>query len=66
MIIVNVNGRNKYFPEITDFPYASTLAPEAQKNLKSELELKLEKFYRQRKYIAMMLAKKDKISKKAA
>ena len=64
--ITQSNGRTKCFAEIEDFPYANTLSVDAYNSLKADLELKIEKYYKQRKFIAMMLAKKDKALKMAA
>ena len=61
MIVIEKPGkRAKYFAEITDFPYANTLAPSAYEELKAHLEQKIQNYYKQQKFIAMMMAKKDK------
>ena len=62
MVVIKKPGkRAKYFAEIDDFPYAkSSLTPEAYNELKNHLEEKLENYYKQQRYIAMMLEKKEK------
>ena len=64
MLIVQVRGKDKYFPEITDFPYAHQLSAESYQHLKSSLEKDIENYYKQRKYILMLMAKKNKKDKK--
>lgn len=61
MVIIEKPGkRARYFAEIEDFPYANSLSTEVYEHLKSQLELKLENYYKQQKFIAMMMAQKDK------
>lgn len=60
MIIEKRRGKDVYFPELKDFPYAHTLSPWAQEELKRHLADKLEKFYKQKRYIAMCIAKGEK------
>lgn len=64
MLVVKVRGRNKYFPEIEDFPHANLLSKEAFTHLKNSLEKDIENYYKQRKYILMLMAKKNKKDKK--
>ena len=64
MLIVQVRGKDKYFPEIEDFPYAKSLSKESYQHLKSSLEKDIENYYKQRKYILMLMAKKNKKDKK--
>ena len=57
MIIEKRRGKPVYFAEVSDFQYFNTLSAEAQVELKEHLEDKLEKFYKQKRYIAMCIAK---------
>lgn len=49
-----------YFAEIKDFPYAYTLSSSARKELEEHLEDKYTKFCKQKRYIAMCIAKSEK------
>lgn len=60
MIIDRIGRKVKYFAEPADFPYLNTLAPEARAELVAHLADKYEKFLRQKKFIAMLMAKKEK------
>lgn len=66
MFIGTVRGKPKYFPEISDFPYAHTLAPEARAYLEASLNEKIDAYWRQKRYIAILMGKKDAIAKKVA
>lgn len=60
MIIDRIGRKVKYFAEPSDFPSIDTLAPEARAELIAHLADKYEKFLRQKKFIAMLMAKKEK------
>ena len=60
MQILKWRGKDKYFPEIVDFPYAYTLSPEAKRELEDHLNENIAKYWRQKAFIARLLAKKEK------
>lgn len=60
MFVGYVRGKKKLFPQIEDFPYAKTLSPEAYNELKRSLDEKIEKYFKQKKFIAMLMAQKNK------
>lgn len=61
MLIIEKPGKKtKYFAEITDFPYANTLSAESYNHLKTTLEEKIENYYKQQRYIAILMARKNK------
>ncbi len=60
MVIIPRKGKpDLYFAEVKDFPYFHTLSAEAQEELKNHLAEKLENYYKQRKYIAMLMSRRD-------
>lgn len=60
MIIEKRRGKEIYFPEIKDLPYAYTLSPKARAELEAHLKDKIEKFRKRRQYVAMCAAKGEK------
>ena len=48
MQILKWRGKDKYFPEIVDFPYAYTLSPEAKRELEDHLNENIAKYWRQK------------------
>lgn len=63
MIIEHRRGKPVYFAEVSDFPYFNTLSAEAQADLREHLETKLENFYKQKRFIAMCMSKRDALAK---
>lgn len=66
MIIGKRRGKIVYFPEITDFPNADSLAPAARAELEARLNADIEAYYRYRRFIMILMARKAKADKKAA
>ena len=60
MFVGYVRGKEKLFPQIEDFPYAKSLSPEAYNELKRSLDEKIENYFKQKKFIAMLMARKNK------
>lgn len=67
MIIYNEGSRKeRRFLEITDFPYVSSLSPEAKHELEDSLIKKHEGYIKQRIFIARLMAKKAALERKFA
>lgn len=60
MFVGYVRGKKKLFPQIEDFPYAKSLSPEAYADLKQRLDTDIENYFKQKKFIAMLMARKNK------
>ena len=60
MVIEYRRKKPVYFAEVSDFPYFSSLSSDAQASLREHLETKLENFYKQKRYIAMCVAKGER------
>lgn len=56
----------KVIMEISDYPYAKDLSPEAYEHLKATCDEKVQKYLRQKRYIARLMAKKAKFEKEEA